>query len=151
MAFQFGGSGSQRPTSGSPGGAPVPPGGAPIPPGSAPSVRSGGFQGTPTPRRPDAAPTVPAVNDDQGFNGFNRGQNWSAPQRKHNIPAGGYGVNIPWRIIIPVLLIAAAIALCVIYRDSITAFLSQILAWVITIIVIILLIRWLIFGGRRRR
>ena len=144
MAFQFGGSGSQRPLSGPPG---SDTGGPPASTGGVPE-RGGGFRDTPTPRRPDAVPDVPALSDEQScYPG--RGQNWNTARTKRGIPAGG--IDIPWRIVIPVLLIAAAIALCVIYRDSITAFLSQILVWVITIIVIVLLVRWLIFGGRRRR
>ena len=148
MAFQFGGSGSQRPMGGPPGG---PPGGSPIPPGNTPSVQNGGFQRTPTPRRPDPTPTVPDVSIDSGYSsGMGQGQNWNNHRQRRSGPVRA-GFDIPWRIIIPVLLIAAAIALCVIYRDSITAFLSQILVWVFTIIVIVLLIRWLLFGGRRRR
>ena len=64
--------------------------------------------------------------------------------------AGGY-CSIPWRIIFPVIVLAIAVILCVVYRDAITEFLAQVLAWVIVILVIICLIKWLIFGGRRRR
>lgn len=151
MAFNFGGSGQQRPTSGPPGSAPVPPGSAPVPPGGPPSTRTGGFQGAPTPRQYDT-PTVPSVPEETPHYGQN--QNWNQPHPSRSpirAPRTGPDLQIPWRIVIPILLIAAAIALCVVYRDSITEFLSQILTWVIIIIVIFLLLRWLVFGGRRRR
>lgn len=141
MAFQFGGSnsGQQRPTNGPPGGPQVPPGGAP--------TRGGGFQGAPTPRKHEAPPTAPVVPNPAPE--YTRGQNWNTP-RPNRTYAPRANISIPWRIIIPALLIIAAIVLCVIYRDSITQFLAQILAWLIVIVIIVLIIRGLIFGRRRR-
>lgn len=59
-------------------------------------------------------------------------------------------IQIPWNYIIPGFLIAAAITLCIVFRDVITDFLAQVLAWAIVILVIYIIIR-LVFGGRRRR
>ena len=58
--------------------------------------------------------------------------------------------DIPWRTLMPLIGIILAVVLCVIYRDAITSFLAQVLSWLITIGIIILLFKWLIFGGKRR-
>ena len=63
--------------------------------------------------------------------------------------SGGYS-NIPWRIVLPAIGIVIAVILCVVFREAITEFLAQVLAWVIIVLVIIFLIKWFLFGGKRR-
>ncbi len=71
-------------------------------------------------------------------------------------PARAYGgANLSWlgptlRIVLPILAIIGAAILIWTYRHSISAFLSQILAWVIIIVIIYFILRSLFFGGRRR-
>ncbi len=54
-------------------------------------------------------------------------------------------IMIPWRIILTIAGILVLVAVLWVGRDAISAFLSQVLSWIITIIVIILLIRFFIF------
>lgn len=57
-------------------------------------------------------------------------------------------IQIPWRIILTVLLVVGAIGgvvtLCIVYREAITNFLMQLLTWAIILLVIFLLIRFII-------
>lgn len=57
--------------------------------------------------------------------------------------------DIPWKIIIYVLIIAAAIAMLVIYQEQITMFIGQVLAWLIIIAVVVLAFRLIVFRKRR--
>lgn len=72
------------------------------------------------------------------------------PPARRRRGMGGYA-DIPWRIILPIIGIAILVILCVVFRDAITEFLAQVLAWVIVVIIIVCLLKWLVFGGRRRR
>lgn len=58
--------------------------------------------------------------------------------------------TIPWNVVLPIIGLVALVILCVVFRDAITEFLVQVLTWIIMILVIIFLVKWLIFGGRRR-
>lgn len=58
--------------------------------------------------------------------------------------------NIPWGAILLVVGIIAVVAFLWIYREVITAFLMQVFTWIIMILIMILLCKWLIFGGRRK-
>lgn len=57
---------------------------------------------------------------------------------------------IPWNVVLPIIGLIALVILCVVFREAITEFLVQVLTWIIMILVIIFLVKWLIFGGRRR-
>ncbi len=74
----------------------------------------------------------------------NRGQRHRGTRFRHE------PVYIPWNLILPVLFIGVIVALLVIFRREITNFLSMVLSWVIVIVIIFLLLRWVLFGGRRR-
>lgn len=68
-------------------------------------------------------------------------------QRRVSSPANRFW--IPWNIVFPIIGIILAIVLCWVFRDEITAFLSQVLGWIITILIIIFLIKYFIFPRRR--
>ena len=53
-------------------------------------------------------------------------------------------------MVIPLVLLAAVLVFCYVYRDAITKFLAQILSWVIVLLIIFLVLRGIIKGGRRR-
>ena len=79
----------------------------------------------------------------------------SAPRTPAKRPAthrgGGSGMPaIHWNMVIPIIGIVILVVLCVVFREAITEFLVQVLTWVIMILVIIFLVKWFIFGGRRR-
>lgn len=65
--------------------------------------------------------------------------------------AGFSDFSIPWKIVLPIIILFIVLTICWIYRDAITSFLTQLLTWVIIIVVIIFLIRWFILPGGRRR
>ena len=75
------------------------------------------------------------------------------PAKRPAAPRGGSGryMSIPWGIIFLVIGIIIAVILCVVFRAAITDFLAQVLAWVIVVLIIVCLLKWLVFGGRRRR
>lgn len=64
---------------------------------------------------------------------------------QRNRPIQRREIVVPWRAILIVVGILIIIAALWVNRDAITAFLSQILSWVITIIVIIFLVKLFIF------
>ena len=58
-------------------------------------------------------------------------------------------INIPWRIILPLIIVLAVVAWCWINRDFITAVLNQFLKWTIIILIIIVLIKRFISPRKR--
>ncbi len=62
------------------------------------------------------------------------------------------GSQIPWERVLPILLsllsIAAVIAALWIFREAITAFLTQILTWVLTIAVIVAIVKYFLSPPR---
>ena len=87
----------------------------------------------------------------------------SGPKKKAPHAPGGTGWNsskkirksidlsaLPWKYIVIVLFIALAVTLCVIYREAITGFLYEVLKWVLIVLAIVFIVRFLIFRRRRR-
>ena len=56
---------------------------------------------------------------------------------------------LPWNRILPVIGIIAAVIFCWIFRREITEFLTQLLVWVIFIVILVVAVKYMIFGGRR--
>ena len=112
---------------------------------------SGGFRDMPSFGRDDDADERPASRDD--FSLTDRFDRSSQPRRAPRTPRVSRrpsDFQFPWRIVLPVLAVIGIVVLCVVYRDAISAFLSQVLAWVLTVVIILLILRWLIFPRRRR-
>lgn len=86
---------------------------------------------TPAPRRPDRQ------SDRRG-----------APRPPRRAPSPGPAFSIPWNIVLWVVGILAVVAGLWIFRDAISAFLSQVLSWVITILIILAIIRFFFFPRR---
>ena len=131
--------------------------GAPFSPSSSGSHggRPGGFSG-----RPAASPGEPA-----GFsgrpNGFqNRPERPAAPpapdrrppRRPARPPARrpAPSIFIPWDKLLPVIGFLALLALLFLFRKEITAFLQELFVWIIMILAIVFIFKYLLFGGRRR-
>ncbi len=75
-------------------------------------------------------------------------QRRSAPKRPPVRRAPTSSFSIPWNTVLPIIGIICVILFLYLFRSEISAFLSQILSWAITIIIIVLIFRWLF---RRRR
>ena len=103
---------------------------------SPPSRPSGGSRNI---RRPRNMPKPPTVRPSRSGTGS---QPHSPRQSR-----GGLGA---WSVVIPLVLLAAVLVFCYVYRDAITKFLAQILSWVIVLLIIFLVLRGIIKGGRRR-
>ncbi len=112
---------------------------------------SSGFKNAPTVRddssRPSVSPpeNLPALNDRQRYSSTL--QKTPTRVRSNHRQAGS---QIPWRIVLPIIAVIALVVLCFVFKDAITSFLSQVLAWVIIILIIIAVFKWLIFPRRRR-
>ena len=113
--------------------------------------QSGGFKNTPTVidnsdrTGGPLQPNLPAMNDRQ--------RHRLSPQRTPTRMRGvrqPSNVQIPWRIVLPIIAIIAIIVLCIVFKDAITSFLAQVLTWVLIVLIIIAIIKWLIFPRRRR-
>lgn len=107
---------------------------------SSPSGRggggSGGFQNRP---RPSERPP------EQGTAG-------SAPPRQSRpvrrpVARSGFLEFVPWNVVLPVLLVVAVVALCVIFRESIMRFLSDLLSLAIVLLIVIWIFKMLLFGN----
>ena len=59
-------------------------------------------------------------------------------------------LQIPWRIVLPVLAIAAVIVLCIVFHEQIFSFLTELIVCLLIILVIIWLIKRIIFPPRNR-
>ena len=79
---------------------------------------------------------------ERGFNAVNPYENSRNIKRKKYRKHYDVGA-IPWKPIIIAVCIIAAIAFCWIYRDAITEFIGQVIAWIIIIAVVVLIIRFL--------
>ena len=134
--------------------------------GSLPPRGSGGFGNRPTgfqnppsapPSKPAGFQNRPALRDDPQTDTGLRPTPHSAPVRPASKPpvkrpaVRGGGSSVPWKILLPVISILIVIALCVIFRQAIAEFMSQLIAWAIVILIILALFKLLIFGGRKKR
>jgi len=98
--------------------------------------RSTGFQDVPT-QRPNHIPIQKPV--------FIDAPNVYEPPRTSH-------VDIPWRIIIPVVLAIVILAFLYVNREAIASFLSQLISWIIVIAVFAIIFKLILFpGGRNRR
>lgn len=68
-------------------------------------------------------------------------------RRPHVRSAPRESFSIPWNTLVPIIGVLCAILFLYLYRNEISAFLSQILSWVFTIVVIVLIFK-LIFRRR---
>lgn len=59
-------------------------------------------------------------------------------------------INIPWKLIIYVALVALIIWLLYTYRDVIAVVLSNLIAWVITIVILLIILRLIIWPPGRK-
>jgi hypothetical protein len=59
--------------------------------------------------------------------------------------------DIPWEIVLGIVAGLGIIALLWANRDAITAFLTELLTWIILIVVGLLLLRYAVFGRFTRR
>lgn len=100
---------------------------------------SSGFQNVPT-RGPDQSPI-------QKPNFVQPPQVYDPPSVKQKRPP--LNMNIPWRAILPVVLAIVVLAFLYVNRYAITAFFSQLISWIVTIVVLIIIFKLLIFPGRR--
>jgi len=172
MAFDFNGNKRPTPTSGDPVRKDIdytspkhdPEGFSSLPPRN-----SGGFGNRPTgfqnpPSSPSAPPSKPAGfqnrpalrDEPQTDPGLRSGSPGAparpAPRTPAKRPAvRSGGSSVPWRILLPVIGILIVVALCVIFRQAIAEFMTQLITWAVIILIILLLFKWLIFGGRKKR
>lgn len=118
--------------------------------------RQTGFQDRPTgfSNRPE---NRSGSNNDTAMRPVRNSPTRSTPRAPAKRPAtqrsssGGYFASVPWRIVPPIIGIIILVILCVVFREAITAFLTQVLAWIIIILIIVFLVKWFIFGGIRRK
>ena len=61
-----------------------------------------------------------------------------------------WDTQIPFDLLFKIMGIVIVIICLWVFRDPISAFLTQVLTWVITVLIIIFLIKWFIFPRRRR-
>ena len=123
---------------------PRPPGSGSPPPGGA----SSGFRDVPQARgtpQPPSVPPGPAGNGGRG----GRSPRPPRPCTARRPRSGGFA--FPWAAVILLVLLAAVLGFCYLYRDAISNFLAQLLSWVIILLIIYLVLRGILFGGRRRR
>ena len=110
-----------------------------------------GFQSPPEPTQwPTNGNSAPAPWS-HNKHGFSQPQPFSGGQSFPGSRPRGYGggrprqpVEIPWKLIMIIALIVGAIALLILYRDYITAFIAQILVWVFALLLAFLIIKGII-------
>jgi hypothetical protein len=139
MAFDFNsGSRPKTPT------VPPRPSSSPAPPPPVGKSHSGGFQNRPERRDPSAKAQVP-VPAPPSRRASERG-----PSRPpvHRAPLTGLPSSIPWNFVITVLGIIAVVVFLWLFRDVITAFLSQVLSWILTIVIILGILKFFLFPRR---
>ena len=72
-----------------------------------------------------------------------------APPRPRPVRAP---INIPWRLVITLVLVVGVLAFLYVNRFAITSFLTEMISWVVVIAVFAVIIKLLLFpGGRDRR
>ena len=162
MAFDFKGGGASAPrpnntSTGSGSNYPSSLNNIPRPGGSNPSsipkpadtsaTRNAGFQNRPEVKRGGGI-TPPAVTPDNG-NGRRKTTGPKRPSTRQRSSGTG-NTQIPFGLLFTILGIAVVIICLWVFRDPISAFLTQVLTWVITVLIIIFLIKWFIFPKRRR-
>lgn len=76
----------------------------------------------------------------------------SGPQKRKAPTQRAYRSNyyIPWRTIFTILGIIGIVVLLVVFSEEISYFIGQLLAWAILLAVAVLIVKWVLFGGRRR-
>lgn len=105
------------------------------------STSARGFQNTPARKNPgNPYPLSSSAQKEDTY--WKRGGNVRRTQEKRSVPRGN--IIIPWRVILMMIGVALFIAVLWIYRDAISAFLAQVLSWVITILIIVFLVKILI-------
>lgn len=65
------------------------------------------------------------------------------PQRRR--PDRRLDVRIPWEIVLPLVCVIVAVTMIWVFRDAITAFLSQLLSWAVMIVILVFIIKKMIF------
>lgn len=63
--------------------------------------------------------------------------------------APGPAFSFPWGRLFPVLLVLALLMVCFVFRAEIKAFLIELLTWAIILLIVILIFKHLLFGGKR--
>ena len=98
-------------------------------------------------------PTPTNPKPQGGPRGGGHGGTWSPPKTpggRRPRRSGPSFYDIPWKAIICLALIALVVAAVYYYRNEISMFISELFAWVIVLLLIVLVFRFLIFPPRRR-
>lgn len=105
------------------------------------STSAKGFQNAPVRKNPGNLypPSSLAQKEDISWK---REGNARRTREKRSVPRGN--IIIPWRVILMIIGVVLFIAVLWIYRDAISAFLAQVLSWVITILIIVFLVKMFI-------
>lgn len=111
------------------------------------AARNTGFQNRPEVRSGGGV-TPPSATPDNG-NGRRKTAGPKRPSTRQRSSGAG-NTQIPVGLLFTIIGIVVVIICLWVFRDPISAFLTQVLTWVITILIIIFLIKWFIFPKRRR-
>lgn len=111
------------------------------------AARNTGFQNKPEVKNGGGG-TSPTITPDNE-NGRRKTTGSKRPSTRQRSTGAG-NAQIPFGLLFTILGIAAVIICLWVFRDPISAFLTQVLTWVITVLIIIFLIKWFIFPKRRR-
>lgn len=118
-------------------------------PGGSRTAGGSGFQNRPTVRGGPTSPPHPSAPlPSRGKNGPSR---YSSPRPLSygGLPRGSRWESLPWNLILPIGAVVALVIFLWIFRHQITAFLTQVLSWIIIILIIYVVIRWILFPRRR--
>lgn len=109
------------------------------------SSRPFGFRNRPRPSR-QSFEHEPPPQDGSTHSSRSRPVRHPAVRRgaQHRVEA------MPWNIVIPLLIAVALVVLCVVFRESIIQFLSQLLSYIVIIAILIFILKSFLFGGGRR-
>lgn len=119
------------------------------PPGN--SSSSGGFKNTPETRDNSGKTGGSSPQNLSSFNDRQKGTSslGQIPNNSREVRRVD-SYQIPWRIVFPIIAIIAIAVVGFVFRDAITSFLAQVLTGLLSILIIIVIIKWLIFPRRWR-
>lgn len=108
--------------------------------------RNGGFTDTPEVESGGGAfpPIVPP--------GVGSGQRHPYRKRRQrtrrSFSLGANFPQVPFGVLMSILCVIVVVVCLWVYREAISAFLAQVLSWIITILIIVFLVKWFIFPKR---
>lgn len=112
---------------------------------------SSGFKSTPTIRNNSERSGGFSPSNFSVFNNQNKRQREprKRPMRSgYNRRSGNF--QIPWNILLPIIIVLVIVILLFVFKDVITSFLMQVLSWIVIVLIIIGIINWFIFPRHRR-